>query len=44
MQFYENNNNQEIHKKVASYKENLKSKIVKANNDLAVHKYKFRTN
>ena len=36
--------NQEIHKKVASYKENLKSKIVKANNDLAVHKYKFRTN
>ena len=36
--------NQEIHKKIASYKENLKSKIVKANNDLAVHKYKFRTN
>ena len=36
--------NQEIHKKVASYKENLKSKIEKANNDLAVHKYKFRTN
>ena len=36
--------NQEIHKKVASYKENLKSKIVKANNDLAVHEYKFRTN
>ena len=36
--------NKEIHEKVASYKENLKSKIVKANNDLAVHKYKFRTN
>ena len=36
--------NKEIHEKVSAYKENLKSKIVKANNDLKVHEYKFRTN
>ena len=36
--------NQEIHKKVSSYKENLKSKIVKANQDLVKHKYNFRVN
>ena len=37
-------NNKEIHEKVSAYKENQKSKIVKANNDLKVHEYKFRTN
>jgi len=36
--------NKEIHTKVATYKENLKRKIVKANNDLKVYEYKFRTN
>ena len=36
--------NKEIHEKIADYKEKLKSKIVKANKDLKVHKYKFRTN
>ena len=36
--------NEEIHTKISAYKENLKKKIVKANNDLKVHKYKFRTN
>ena len=34
--------NEEIQNKVWSYKENLKQKIVKANNDLASHKYPFR--
>ena len=34
--------NEEIHKKVHIYKEKLKQKIVKANNDLASHKYPFR--
>ena len=34
--------NEEIHNKVQAYKENLKQKIVKANNDLASHKYPFR--
>ena len=34
--------NEKIHKKVADYKESLKKKIVKANNDLAVHEYPFR--
>ena len=36
--------NEEIHDKIADYKEKLKSKIVKANKDLKVHEYKFRTN
>ena len=36
--------NEEIHTKISAYKEILKKKIVKANNDLKVHKYKFRTN
>ena len=34
--------NEEIHKKVNTYKENLKLKIVKANKDLASHEYPFR--
>ena len=34
--------NEEIHTKVQSYKENLKQKIVKANNELASHTYSFR--
>lgn len=34
--------NEEIHNKVNQYKENLKLKIVKANNDLASHEYSFR--
>ena len=34
--------NEEIHKRVYTYKQNLKDKIVKANNDLASHKYPFR--
>ena len=34
--------NEEIHSKIYSYKENLKQKIVKANNDLATHQYTFR--
>ena len=33
---------EEIHQKVLNYKENLKQKIVKANNDLASHEYPFR--
>ena len=33
--------NEDIHSKVISYKENLKQKIVKANNDLATHEYSF---
>ena len=36
--------NDELHNKITSYKNNLKNKIVKANKDLEVHKYKFRTN
>ena len=36
--------NDEIHDKIAEYKDNLKNKIVKANQDLKVHEYKFRTN
>ncbi len=36
--------NEEIHNKIIKFKENLKNKIIKANNDLSVHKYKFRTN
>lgn len=36
--------NHEIHQKLTNYKENLKDKIVKANNDLNLHKYKFRQN
>ena len=35
---------EEIHEKFADYKLNLKSKIVKANNDLKSHQFKFRTN
>ena len=34
--------NEEIHTKVFTYKDNLKQKIVKANKDLASHKYPFR--
>jgi 5-(carboxyamino)imidazole ribonucleotide mutase len=34
--------NEEIHAKVLAYKENLKQKIVKANEDLASHEYPFR--
>ena len=34
--------NEEIHSKVNEYKENLKLKIGKANNDLASHQYPFR--
>ena len=34
--------NEEIHTKVLTYKDNLKQKIVKANKDLASHKYPFR--
>ena len=36
--------NDEIHGKIVEYKKNLKNKIVKANQDLKVHEYKFRTN
>ena len=36
--------NDKIHDKIAEYKDNLKNKIVKANQDLKVHEYKFRTN
>ncbi len=34
--------NEEIHNKVHVYKNNLKQKIVKANNELASHTYSFR--
>ena len=34
--------NEDIHAKVHAYKENLKQKIVKANEDLANHEYPFR--
>ena len=34
--------NKEIHNKVLAYKDNLKQKIVIANNELASHKYSFR--
>ena len=34
--------NEEMHKKILAYKKNLKQKIVKANKDLASHKYPFR--
>ena len=34
--------NERIHDKVQDYKKNLKQKIVKANNDLAIHEYPFR--
>ena len=34
--------NENIHDKIDIYKKNLKQKIVKANNDLASHEYKFR--
>lgn len=36
--------NQEIQQKLAAYKDDLKSKIVKANEDLAKVNYKFKTN
>ena len=36
--------NEEIYKKTVAYKENLKSKIVKANEELAGFNYNFRTN
>jgi 5-(carboxyamino)imidazole ribonucleotide mutase len=35
---------QSLQKKLADYKEKLKTKIVKANNELASLKYKFKTN
>lgn len=34
--------NEDVHSKIYSYKEQLKQKIVKANNDLASHEYPFR--
>ncbi len=34
--------NEDLHSKLHSYKENLKQKIKKANNDLGSHKYPFR--
>ena len=34
--------NEEIHNKVQTYRNNLKQKIVKANNELASHTYSFR--
>ena len=34
--------NEEIYAKILAYKKNLKQKIVKANKDLASHKYLFR--
>ena len=34
--------NEEMHEKILAYKKNLKQKIVKANEDLASHKYPFR--
>ena len=34
--------NEEIHAKVHDYKENLKQKIVKANEELAAHRFPFR--
>ena len=34
--------NEEIHDKVQTYKDNLKQKIVKANSELASHTYSFR--
>ena len=34
--------NEEIHNKVQTYKNNLKQKIVKANNELASHTYSYR--
>ena len=36
--------NDVIHGKIVEYKKNLKNKIVKANQDLKVHEYKFRAN
>lgn len=35
---------EDLHKKLAAYKETLKSKIEKANEDLAKVQYKFKTN
>ena len=34
--------NEEIHDKIMEYKQNLKKKIIKANEDLSGHDYKFR--
>ena len=34
--------NEDLHSKLHAYKENLKQKIKKANNDLGSHKYPFR--
>ncbi|MCO6501239.1 MAG: 5-(carboxyamino)imidazole ribonucleotide mutase [Vicingus serpentipes] len=36
--------NEEVYKKTVSYKENLKTKIAKANEDLALHQFDYRTN
>lgn len=36
--------NEDIYKKTVAYKENLKVKMVKANEELASYKYKYRTN
>lgn len=37
-------NNPELQQKLSAYKENLKSKIVEANQELSAIKYKFKTN
>ena len=34
--------NEQIHDKIITYKQNLKKKIIKANEDLSVHDYQFR--
>ena len=34
--------NEKIHDKIVTYKQNLKKKIIKANEDLAVHDYQYR--
>tara|TARA_B100001113_G_C20820251_1_gene496383 strand:- start:23 stop:535 length:513 start_codon:yes stop_codon:yes gene_type:complete len=34
--------NEEIHDKIITYKQNLKKKIIKANEDLLAHDYQFR--
>ena len=37
-------NNEEIYNKTVAYKKELKNKIVKANQELAEKKFKFRVN
>ena len=36
--------NEDLQKKLSAYKENLKKKIVEANNELAGVKYEFKVN